>query len=695
MVMPEAARKVTCSHLERDAWLYIRQSTMHQVVENTESTKRQYALRERAVALGWPAERVQVIDCDLGQSGASAADREGFKRLVGEVTMGHAGIVLGLEVSRLARNCTDWHRLLEVCALSDTLICDEDGLYDPEDFNDRLLLGLKGTMSEAELHLLRARLRGGLLNKARRGELATPLPTGFVYDERKQVRLDPDAQVRDTIHLLFRTFRRVGSAHGTVRHFRREGIAFPRRLHQGPRKGEVVWADLTKSRTRQVLHNPRYAGAFFYGRKRWRKGADGQVRIYEVPAEQWHALVPDAHEGFLSWEAFQENQRRLRELGNGRGADRRRSHPREGCALLQGLAVCGVCGRRMTVQYRTRAGRCRASYVCRQDALEYCEPMCQQIPGSTIDEAIGELLVATLTPMALEVSLAVQQELLQRLEEADRIRAQQVQRAQYEAELARQRFMQVDPNHRLVADRLEAQWNQTLRHVQAAQQECERQRQKDRLLVDEQVRSKVMALASDFPRLWKDRSTRHKDRKRMLRLLLEDVTLIKKEAITVHVRFKGGMTKTLTVPIPPTSRELRQTPPEVVQQVDALLAHHTDRQIAAILNGKGLRSGDGKRFHWEIVRTIRENYGLKSRYTRLREAGRLTADEAAEKLGIAASTVKTWGRRGWLKSYAHNDNNHCLYENPGQTSPAVKRAKRLKNKNLRKRTASNGTGGVV
>ncbi len=270
-------QKITSTHLKRNAYLYIRQSTLRQVMENTESTQRQYALRERAVVLGWPVESVVVIDRDLGHSGASTADREGFQGLVAEVGMGKAGIVMGLEVSRLARNSADWHRLLEICAVTDTLILDEDGLYDPKHFNDRLVLGLKGTMSEAELHLLKGRLRGGILSKAKRGELKAPLPIGLVYDERDNIVLDPDMQVQEAIRLLFRTFARTGSAYATVKTFRDEKVLFPRRLKKGPHKGDLFWAELVHHRVLQVLHNPRYAGAFCFGRTRSWKNADGQT----------------------------------------------------------------------------------------------------------------------------------------------------------------------------------------------------------------------------------------------------------------------------------------------------------------------------------------------------------------------------------------------------------------------------------
>ena len=293
MSMAEAG-KVTNTHLARTAFLYVRQSTLRQVLTNTESANRQYALRQRAIALGWPADQVVTIDSDQGQSGASATDREGFQRLVAEVGMGHAGIVLGLEVSRLARNNADWHRLLEICALTGTLICDEDGLDDPGEFNDRLLLGLKGTMSEAELHFIRARLRGGQLSKARRGELAMPLPVGLVYDPARKVVLDPDTGVQDALRHVFTVFARTGAARATIAEVNASGVLFPARVHSGPHKGELLWTPLTHSRVLHVLHNPRYAGAFAYGRRREQRGPNGKTTTIVQPREQWFVLIPDA-----------------------------------------------------------------------------------------------------------------------------------------------------------------------------------------------------------------------------------------------------------------------------------------------------------------------------------------------------------------------------------------------------------------
>jgi DNA invertase Pin-like site-specific DNA recombinase len=386
------------------------------------------------VALGWPAEQITVIDSDQGQSGASAADREGFQHLVAEVGMGRGGIVLGLEVSRLARNNADWHRLLEICALSDTLICDEDGLYDPSEFNDRLLLDLKGTMSEAELHFIRARLRGGQLSKARRGELVMALPVGLVHDAAAKVVLDPDAGVQRAVAHLFAIFARTGSARAVVQAFADEGVLFPSRVRTGPRKGELVWAPLRHWRVLRTLHNPRYAGAFVYGRHRERRRPNGKVTLESLPREQWTALIPDAHPGYISWEQFEANQRLLVANAQAHGADRAAGPAREGGALLQGMVICGRCGRRMTVRYHLRRGAEVPDYQCQRECVEAGGPRCLVVPGAAVDAAIGQLLLDTVTPLALEVALSVQAELEARADEADAVRRSHVERARHRAE---------------------------------------------------------------------------------------------------------------------------------------------------------------------------------------------------------------------------------------------------------------------
>ena len=516
--------KVQPHHLDRRAYLYIRQSSMRQVIENVESTKRQYALRSRAIALGWRDEQIIVIDNDQGESGASAVWREGFQRLVADVGMGQAGIVMGLEVSRLARNNADWHRLLEICALTDTLILDEDGVYDPASFNDRLLLGLKGTMSEAELHVLKARLRGGILNKVRRGEYRCPLPTGLVYDEAGNVVLDPDAQIREAIGYFFETFLRVGSASQIVKVFRKEGLVFPSRLRNGD---TTVFRTLTASAAMRTLNNPRYAGAYVYGRRRYRRAADGKKTIQRKrDYDEWLACIPNAHPGYISWERFQENLKILET--NGRPYEvARGSPPREGAALLQGRAVCGRCGRNFRVRYVTRRGKQEAWYVCDRGHSTVGEPNCQSIAATPVDIAIGTLVTESMTPAAVELALEIRREIETRYEEADQLRGRVVERAQIEADLAQRRFMLVDPNNRLVADTLEREWNDKLRALAEAREERERARQRDQTVLDDAIHQQLVAMTADFQKVWDDPSTSNRERKRLLAYIIEDATLVK------------------------------------------------------------------------------------------------------------------------------------------------------------------------
>jgi DNA invertase Pin-like site-specific DNA recombinase len=586
-VSANAISKVTAEHLARTAYLYVRQSTLRQVHTNTESAQRQYALRQRAIQLGWPVEQIVVIDTDQGQSGSSAADRAGFQRLVADVGLGKAGIVLGLEVSRLARNNADWHRLLEICALAGTLICDEDGLYDPADFNDRLLLGLKGTMSEAELHFIRARMQGGILSKARRGELPMPLPVGLVTDPAGKVVLDPDRGVQDALRHLFATFARTGSARAVVYGFHRDGLLFPSRIRKGPRKGELAWNELTHWRVLRTLHNPRYAGAFVYGQRRTRKGPDGHTRTRSLPREEWVTLINDAHPGYLTWEEFEHNQKLLASNAYAHGTDRTAGPAREGPALLQGLAICGRCGRRMTVRYHQRRDTLVPDYRCANDNIQRSGPICQNLPGHTIDRAIEQLLLDTVTPLALEVALTIQAELEARAEEADQLRRSHVERARQRAELARRRYLAVDPDNRLVADTLEADWNDALRALQAAQDEYDRQTAAANAALDDQRKAQIRQLATDFPALWSDPATPARERKRVTRLLIEDVTLNKTDQIHLHVRFRGGQTTSLTIPIPLNSWQARQTDPDTFNLLDRLLNDHTDAEAAAQLNAAG------------------------------------------------------------------------------------------------------------
>ena len=552
--MIETHPKVTAVHHNRKAYLYIRQSSQRQVLENQESTRCQYALQQRVVALGWTPDQIVVIDDDLGLSGTTAQNRQGFQRLVAEVSLRHAGIVLGLEVSRLARNCADWYRLLEICGSTGTLIMDEDGVYDPVTFNDRLVLGMKGTMSEAESYLIRARMRGGILNKARRGALAIPIPAGFVYDAEERVQLDPDQQVRESIRMLFATFSRTGSAIGTVRTFAQNGWKFPVRRMDGPQPAPLQWTVLTRNRVFSVLRNPRYAGAYVYGQNRSRRKVDGRGRQVErVPRQEWQTVIRDAHEGYIGWEEYEANLDLLQR--NAASWSRQRATPREGPALLQGLVYCGRCGARMGVRYHRRGGQLAPDYVCKHRTTNRAEPACQSISGSRLDERIGERLVEAFTPTALQLALAVEREIQTVAGQAESLRQTHLEKVRYEARLAERRYMNVDPDNRLVAGNLEADWNRKLIVAREAEQEYERQKALEKKALQDGQREQILALAQNFPALWKDPKTPDRERKRMVALILEDVTLSRdKHQTTTNIRFKGGAMETLLIPIGRLSR---------------------------------------------------------------------------------------------------------------------------------------------
>lgn len=674
-------QKIEARHLKRKAYLYVRQSTFRQVLENQESTKRQYALREGAVQMGWQGDQVVVIDEDLGRSGATSADRTGFQRLVADVGTGQAGVVMGLEFSRLARNSSDWHRLLEICALTDTLLLDEDGLYDPAHFNDRLLLGLKGTMSEAELHVLKARLQGGLRAKARRGELVCPLPTGLCYDASQHVMLDPDAQVQAAIRMVFHTFARGESACGVVKHLRQHGLQLPVRQRHGPHKGELFWRDATHSRILDLLHNPRYAGAFFYGRCRQRRRPNGARSYEKLPQDQWLACKTEAHPGYIDWATWQDNQKRLLQSANGFGGERRAGPPREGPALLQGIVLCGRCGKRMTVSYHAHGRSDVPIYKCETVANQRAQgPRCQLLTGKAIDQAVARELLAAVTPLAVNLTMEIQKELEQRHAEADALRHMEVQRASEQVELARRRYLRVDPDRRMVADALEADWNAALRALDGAQQDYGRWQQDQLAAKDRMPTNQLAELASDFQRLWNDPGTPDRERKRMLRLLVADVTLHRREGgeVDVHVRYKTGATRTLTIEKRLQIWQLRKTPAAVLTALDDLLNDHTDAQVAAQLHAMGMRTGTGQAFCTMAVQNLRKDNGLPSHYRRLQARGMLTLHELAERVGVCTATIRVWRGQGRLRCHLANDRGEYLYEESISAKPASGKVKRVR-----------------
>jgi hypothetical protein len=464
--------------------------------------------------------------------------------------------------------------------------------------------------------------------------------------------------------MLFSTFARCGSVSATIKHFRQAGLLFPTRLAVGTRKGELLWAPLSLSRAARALHNPAYAGAYTYGRSRWHKAPDGRGRLQPLPRDEWFALIKDAHPASISWDEHERIENQLQHSARAL-CWQRQIAPREGPALLQGRVVCGLCGSRMHVHYNVRAsGKLVPSYTCLGRGRSFGDPPCQSICGEQIDTAVGELLVDTVTPSALQLALAVQQEIAARFEEADRLRYRQVERAQYEADMARHRSMQVDPAHRLVAESLEAEWNQKLRALGAAQQEYERQRAARTLGIDAEQRQRVLSLATDFPAIWRDPRTAPRQRKRMLGLLVDDVTLIKQRQVTVAVRFRGGATTTLALPRPLTAQQLRATHDDVRQQIDALLDEYTDAQVAHMLNERASRTGAGDAFDGVSVQWVRFAHKLKSLKQRLLDGGWLTSQQMSLRLGVARTTLGRLRRTGRIKARICNDHGEWLYWPP-------------------------------
>ncbi|MGC7097662.1 recombinase family protein [Amycolatopsis lurida] len=641
MVAVNGASKITTEHRARSAVVYVRQSTLIQVREHSESTARQYGLSAVAVELGWTAEQVLVVDADLGVSGRFGSERDGFRELISRVCLGEVGAIFGLEVSRLARSSAEFARLLELARLTDTLLIDGDGVYDLGDVNDRLLLGLKGSMSEAELHLLAGRLHGAKLAAAHRGELRAKLAVGFVYDLDGQVVIDPDEQVRTAVEDLFTEFARTGSAFGVVKAFTETGRLFPQRAYGGVWAGQLKWGALGHYRVLQALKNPAYAGAYSYGRSydKRRVQPDGTVRSARRKRvrDEWTVLIPDHHEGYISWQQYLDNEAKLAANQTNAGA----RPPREGIALCQGIVYCGGCGSRMGTRYGARH---YVHYECVSSRDHAKTVRCRSVTASTMDAVVSELLLKAVTPEQITAALAVADEVTERHVRSHRAAELAVERARYEADRAERAFSQVEPENRLVARSLESRWEVKLAAAAEAEVALETARAAKPPLPG---RSTLEALAADLPRLWDDPDTSPRDRKRLLRTLVADVTLLPTDdprEARIGVRWHTGATDEVTVHRKGPGR----TPATALEIIRQHGATRTSEQLAAQLNAAGLTTGKGRPWDIAAVARVRDTYGIPAPRTAAVREGEVSIAQAAAQLGVAPKAVGNWIRKGQL-----------------------------------------------
>ena len=654
--------KVEPWHRDRLAVVYVRQSTPRQVVEHQESTRLQYGLAERAVGLGWAAERVLVIDDDLGRSGTSAAGRPGFQRLVSEVSLDQVGIVLGVEMSRLARSGADWHRLLELCALFGTLLADLDGIYDPADYNDRLLLGLKGTMSEAELHLLKQRMLAGRLAKARRGELALPLPAGYVRLASGEVAFDPDEQAQAVVRLIFRLFAELGTLNAVLRWLVGHQVRVGVRVREGPGKGELSWRQPSRATLHNLLHNPAYAGCYAYGRRRvdarrQQPGRPSTGRVVRDPAD-WLVWLPGRLPAYISWEQYERNLARLR--ANQARADQA-GVVRAGPALLTGLVVCGKCGYRRTVRYREAP---RHIYLCDRLAAHYGGRLCQQLAGACLDRLVTQQVLAALAPAALELSLEAAAHVERERAELDQLWRQRLERAAYQTDRARRQYDLVEPENRLVARQLERAWEDKL----AAQQQLEATyrrsaNQQPRVLTDPE-RAAIRRLAADVPALWHAPTTTDADRKAIIRHVVEQVTVTvhgDSERVAVTVNWAGGACTRAELVRPVARLQQLSYYPQLVERVRALAGQGLSAgTIADRLTAEGYRPPKRReRFGEQGVQQLLRRLGRSGvGGSGSRPAPSIPPDglgehewwlpDLARTLGMPPVTLFTWVQRGWI-----------------------------------------------
>ncbi|MWA07401.1 recombinase [Actinomadura sp. LD22] len=638
------AGKITASHRARNALVYVRQSTSGQLRRHTESTARQYGLAGQARALGWPESAIVVVDADLGVSGRYGSVRAGFADLVSRVCLGEVGAILGLEVSRLARSSAEFTRLLELARLTGTLLIDTDGVYDIGDVNDRMLLGLKGTMSEAELHLLAGRLHGAKLAAAQRGDLRFPLPIGYVLDSDGQYLIDPDEEIRAAVADVFTCFAQAGSAYRVVGEF--TDRKFPLRAYGGAWAGQVRWGRLSHARVCDILANPCYAGTYVYGRsyQEYKVTPDGGVRSARRyrPREQWPLVIHDHHEGYIGWQQFLANEAKLQANRTRKGG----RPAREGHALLQGIIVCGGCGIRMAPSYRDQR---YSSYQCAEARREAkVTARCRTIATSVVDDAVSELVLATINPGQIKLALKAADEVARRHTRSHRAAELAAERAQYEADRAERAFMQVEPENRLVARTLEKRWETKLAALVEAEAALATARDARPELPE---RSSLLALAGDLPALWASPDIEYRDRKRLLRTLIADVTIIptsEKDVVTIGVRWQTGATDQITVGRPGPGR----TPAEALEFIAARSATTRDAALAAQLNAAGLTTGRGRPFDAAAVHRARNAAGLRAPWSASAcHDGEITIAELSAKLGITRSAVYDWIKAGKLEAH--------------------------------------------
>jgi DNA invertase Pin-like site-specific DNA recombinase len=635
-------QKVTRSQLERAAIVYVRQSTLVQVREHTESTLRQYDLAAQAARLGWAAGDIEVIDADLGLSGRSATHRDGFKHLVARVCLGEVGAVFGLEVSRLARSNADLARLLELARLTGTLVIDNDGVYDLSDINDRLLLGLKSQMSEAELHWLTSRMNEAKRAAARRGELRVPLPVGLVYDDEGAVVIDPDEEVAAAISDVFAAFTATGSAYGVAGAF--AGRRFPRRAYGGVWAGQLRWGRLTHARAAGILRNPVYAGAYVFGRRRSRQVVhpDGSVHssVTELPRDQWEVLIPGHHRGYISWEDYLANEAKLAANRTNAGA----RPPREGTALCQGIVFCGACGRSMQVRYQDRLPR----YECGHSRADHvATPLCGSVRADTIDAVAADALLAAVAPDQVALALAAAGEVTDRHRRSVRAAELAAERARYAADRAERAFLACEPENRLVARTLEARWEARLTDLAEAEAA---------LAVQAQARpelpgpGQLAAAIADLPALWAAPTTSDKDRKRLLRTLLADVTITPSAGdptqISVGLRWKSGASQQVQVTRRKNAIQLRVTDPATIELARRIGPGLDNNALAAALNDAGHRTGTGQPFDGVAAGNLRGYHHIP--YPGLLEAGEMTPRQVAQITGVSTGTIHYWINAGYL-----------------------------------------------